>query len=225
MNITAQELMDKIIRLSMLFRRLEHPHIPHEGPRGRSQERALTQIALRDGLTQKELMERMGIQPSSMSELISKLDAGGLIQRAPLTDDRRQVALHISEKGRRHLEDINNSTGHLQPFEVFSAEEAEELGRLLDRLIESAQKSCAELGLPLYPPRPLPPQGFDEAPDAPRHHPRPPRSCTPQAVPRHLPGRPGFEHPPRRLPNMHTQDVPAPTQLTSDDSDSGPHKI
>ncbi len=225
MNRTSQELMEKIIRLSMLFRRLEHPHIPHEGPRGRSQERALTQIALRDGLTQKELMERMGIQPSSMSELISKLDAGGLIQRVPLQDDRRQVALHISEKGRRHLEEINDSTGHLQPFEVLSDEEAEQLGTLLDRLIASAERSCAELGLPLYPPRPLPPEGFHEAPNAPRHHPRPPRSCTPEAVPRHLPGRPGFEHPPRRLPNMNTRDVPAPTLLTSDDPDSGPHRI
>ena len=45
-------LMEKVMHLAMLLRRLSAPRFGNEGPRGRSQERALTQIALRDGISQ-----------------------------------------------------------------------------------------------------------------------------------------------------------------------------
>ena len=77
-----RELKDSIMKLSMLIRRLEMPR-PHEpGLRGHAQKRALLLIALNEGISQRELCEKMGIQPSSASELLGKLEARGLINKA-----------------------------------------------------------------------------------------------------------------------------------------------
>ena len=116
MNDLKNELMDKVMRLGMLLKRLSNPHVLHEGPRGRSQERALTQIALRDGISQRELMEKLGIQPSSMSELLTKLENGGMIERRQNEEDRRYSNLYVSENGRRFLERVNDSNEQLIPF-------------------------------------------------------------------------------------------------------------
>ena len=147
-------LMEKVMHLSMLLRRLSAPRFGSEGPRGRSQERALTQIALRDGISQRELMEKLGIQPSSLSELLSKLERGGMINRRMSEDDRRQVKLFINENGRKYLERVNDSDQNLIPFDALSGEEAEKLDELMDKLIASAENACADKGLPMYPPRP-----------------------------------------------------------------------
>ena len=147
-------LMEKVIQLAMLLRRLSAPRFHRDGPRGQSQERALTQVALRDGITQRELMEKLGIQPSSLSELLGKLERGGLIERRPMEDDRRQVNLYISESGRQYLERANNSDRNLIPFDVLNEQERQQLTDILDKLIGAAENACADQGLNVYPPRP-----------------------------------------------------------------------
>ena len=175
-------LMEKIMHLSMLLRRLSAPRFGNEGPRGRSQERALTQIALRDGISQRELMEKLGVQPSSLSELLGKLERGGMIQRRANEEDRRQVNLYINESGRKYLERVNDCDQNLIPFDALSEEEAEALEALLDKLIAGAENACADKGLPMYPPRPreggfVPGAPFDRRPHRPGEQP----DCPPRA--------------------------------------------
>jgi DNA-binding MarR family transcriptional regulator len=184
-------LMEKYMHLAMLLRRLSAPRFGQEGPRGRSQERALTQIALRDGISQRELMERLGVQPSSLSELLGKLEKGGMISKTPMPEDHRNVNLHISETGKKYLERLNDRDRELIPFDALSQEEEAALDAILDKLIESADQ-----GLSMHPPRPLPvrPIGDENGPRRPEPHvlpaqpygrgraPRAPFSCPPRGL-------------------------------------------
>ena len=184
-------LMEKVMHLAMLLRRLSAPRFAGEGVRGLSQARALTQIALRDGIGQRELMEKLGIQPSSLSELLGKLEKAGMIERRASEDDRRQVNVFISESGRRYLERVNDEDQNLIPFDALSDEEAESFMKIIEKLIASAENACADKGLPLYPPRPGE-RGF--MPGAPMG-PRPPRPDARAPFAPHRPPFPG-ERPP-----------------------------
>ncbi len=248
MDKPKKECFEKLLQLSAMLRRLGAPRNMREGPRGHSQARALIQIALRDGISQKELMERLGIQPSTMSELMSKLEAGGMIERRPIDDDRRQISLHINETGRRYLEHINDSQEQLLPFDALNEDELVQLSGILDKLIEGACQVGSNLGLGMRSPCPMPPigelrpfGGFEGSPHPhegefstpphpkymPRRNPRNDPQDTPERAPRHLPMRPSDEHAPHRLPNMNIGHGAAndPQFSTEDDSDNGPQRL
>ncbi|MBR5750977.1 MAG: MarR family transcriptional regulator [Clostridia bacterium] len=199
METNKREIMEKFMRFQMLMHRLSSPRGMREGPRGRSQERALTQIALRDGISQRELMEKLGVQPSSMSELVSKLEDGGMIERRTSPEDRRQVNLFMSETGRRYLEHVNDREEYLLPFDALSDEELDSLDRVLQKLIDSAEKACANAGLSLHPPRPFPPAAHGTLPRGGEFGiPGRPEPPCPRRMPGDLIDRPR----PHRLPNV-----------------------
>lgn len=190
-------LTEKLTHLTLLVRRLAAPHPVRFGPRGQSQERALIQISLREGITQRELMERLGVQPSTMSELIDKLEASHLVERRPNTEDKRSINLFLSEEGRLYLEKRNDTDLKEDPFGILSEEEKNEFARLTDKVIAAAEDICIRQSLPLHPfrfrggcppraqregePENVPPfrsrPGIDPAPGF-RH--RPPRPCEPR---------------------------------------------
>jgi MarR family transcriptional regulator, organic hydroperoxide resistance regulator len=47
-----------------------------------------------------DLLRVFGQRPSTMTSLLGRLDARGLIQRVPGTEDRRRVILRLTRKGR-----------------------------------------------------------------------------------------------------------------------------
>ena len=190
--------MQKLRHLNGMIRRLSMPKPMHEGPRGRSQLRALTQIALRDGITQRELMERLGIQPSSMSELMGKLENANLIRREESTEDRRNVNVFITEEGRKKLEESNFTSPRFDPFTALTEEETAAFDTLLDKLIAASEEECKKQNLPLHP---MPPFGMCP-PRAPfeGEGPRPP-FCPPRHGRGHFGPREGFRPMPRYLAN------------------------
>ncbi len=91
MRELARRLEGTLIYLSHLMRFL------HEG-RG-SQKRILILLLTNDGITQRELTEQLGIQSGSASEVIGKLEAGGLIFRTENGKDRRTVNITLTDAG------------------------------------------------------------------------------------------------------------------------------
>jgi DNA-binding MarR family transcriptional regulator len=55
------------------------------------------------GTTQRDLVHRSLIDPSSMVAVIDELEAMGLAERRPHPDDRRKHAVHLTAKGKRTL--------------------------------------------------------------------------------------------------------------------------
>ena len=68
----------------------------------RGQNLALSILAGRESLSQRELQQLLGVQPASMSELLTKLERKGLVIREK-GEDRRGNLLRITEAGRAAL--------------------------------------------------------------------------------------------------------------------------
>ena len=101
-----------------------------------SQRRILIILQETGSITQRELTEKLGIQPGSASEVIGKLDAAGLIRRVPSETDRRTMDIQLTEKGRELAEEAaaKRQDRHQEMFACLSAEEQETLLALLEKL-------------------------------------------------------------------------------------------
>jgi DNA-binding MarR family transcriptional regulator len=63
----------------------------------------ITTIAEEEGLTQTELVERTGIDRSTLAEIVSRLLSRGLIQRRRAKEDARAYAIKLTAQGWKSL--------------------------------------------------------------------------------------------------------------------------
>jgi DNA-binding MarR family transcriptional regulator len=63
-------------------------------------------LAAAPGLSQRALAERLDLLPSRLVALLDELESQGLLERRDDPEDRRSYALHLSEKGRKLLEQV-----------------------------------------------------------------------------------------------------------------------
>lgn len=101
-----------------------------------SQKRILIILHQSDTLTQKELTERLGIQPGSASEILSKLENAGLITRTPNEEDRRTTDIQLTDTGMElALEAVEQrKKRHQEMFSCLSSEERQTLLSLLEKI-------------------------------------------------------------------------------------------
>lgn len=101
-----------------------------------SQKRILIILHESDALTQKELTERLGIQPGSASEILSKLENAGLITRTPNEADRRTTDIQLTDAGMKlALEAVEQrQKRHQEMFSCLSSEERQTLLSLLEKI-------------------------------------------------------------------------------------------
>ena len=88
-------------------------------------------------MTQREIQERLQIQPGSVSELTGKLEMKGFVTRTRDERDRRRVALTLTPEGRRAAAKRKDVAVR---FDGLTAEERERLADLLEKLIEGWRK-------------------------------------------------------------------------------------
>ena len=87
-------------------------------------------LRLRGGpMTQKELTERLRIQPGSLSEMLTKVERAGLVEKRRSERDRRNFELNLTEEGRAQAD-------------RFEKEQAEQVNWLLEPLDEAQSSSC-----------------------------------------------------------------------------------
>lgn len=60
---------------------------------------AILEIGFNDGLTAKDLSERLNLEKSTISRLLKSLESGGEIRSTPHQTDRRAQVLSLTEKG------------------------------------------------------------------------------------------------------------------------------
>jgi DNA-binding MarR family transcriptional regulator len=58
------------------------------------------------GVSQQELSGKLGIHPSRLVAILDELERRGFVQRKPNANDRRQYALHLTDDGRKTLDEI-----------------------------------------------------------------------------------------------------------------------
>ncbi len=145
MNLN-QELSERLFTMMNLMHALRRGGRP-EG-RGYAQDRALRAIASQEGVTQRALMEALDVRPSSISELLTKLENGGLIERRPNPDDRRQMRLYLSDSGRAQAARLGEDAPLPDLFEALTDEERQQYLALTDRMIDALTRACEERGIP-----------------------------------------------------------------------------
>jgi len=70
------------------------------------QELLLMQLFDRDGQTQSELLDSVGLDHSTVSKSLRRMQDAGLLVREPAAHDRRVMVVHLSDKGQAMREPI-----------------------------------------------------------------------------------------------------------------------
>ena len=104
----------------------------------------LRMLGASGGLSQQELSTRLGIHASRLVAILDALEEQRLVERRSNTDDRRQYALHLTEKGQGILSEIGRiGREHMESLcASLTVAEREQLGEFL-------QKIATEQGLSL----------------------------------------------------------------------------
>ncbi|MGQ2283041.1 MarR family winged helix-turn-helix transcriptional regulator [Apilactobacillus kunkeei] len=89
-----------------------------------------------NGVTAGTIAEILDIKPSSVTQIIKKLESNNYIKRVPNPKDARVVSVSITDNGKKYLESIDNNRNDFQDdiFNIFNDDEKNELGNFLKRL-------------------------------------------------------------------------------------------
>ncbi len=167
--------MDTDGKLLALILALGHAGRFHFDERG-GQHRALELLRPEVPMTQRDLTERLGIQPGSASELVGKLERAGLITRTPSQTDRRTADIRLTEAGaaRREERQTREQAARGALFAVLTEEEKQTLLELLEKLHEAWRAMPRPERGPAPGPGPAPEPGPEPEPPVPGPGPEPP---------------------------------------------------
>jgi MarR family transcriptional regulator, organic hydroperoxide resistance regulator len=94
---------------------------------------ALSMLGKEEGVSQGDMCQRFGLDPSCLTRLSQGLERGGMIRRERDPEDNRVVRVYLTEKGReklQHLPALGEKLGR-RVQGVLSDEELKELRRML----------------------------------------------------------------------------------------------
>lgn len=134
----AADINDKLI---INMRDLNHiMRLLYEGKS--SQKRILIILNEVKSITQRDLTRRLGIQPGSASEVLSKLENRGLIVRTASKTDRRTTNITLTSQGTQLAVDAvkQRNQRHLEMFSCLSEKEKNQLLSLLEKINEDWAK-------------------------------------------------------------------------------------
>ncbi|GAA4916124.1 DNA-binding MarR family transcriptional regulator [Nonomuraea thailandensis] len=97
------------------------------------QELLLNQLWREDGLTQGELIARLGVEPPTVTKTLQRLERGGIVYRAPDPDRPRVGRVYLTDTGKALREPVEGIWKQLDEDlqRGFTAEERELLARFL----------------------------------------------------------------------------------------------
>ncbi|PKA43955.1 MarR family transcriptional regulator [Rhizobium sullae] len=102
----------------------------------------LLELWAEDGLTQKQLLERVDIEQATMANTLARMARDGLIERRPHPSDKRAQLIFLTPIARA-IEDEAVRTAReadLALFQGFKAFERELMLEYIRRLLENAKK-------------------------------------------------------------------------------------
>jgi DNA-binding MarR family transcriptional regulator len=150
----------------------------HDPPVTGAQYLALRAIAARPSLPSAELARLAGVSGPAVSQLVSALEAAGLVERGPTSADRRSHALLLTRAGARTLESATDlvAASLAELLADLPKPEADALVRLLER-VEAALSGTPP---PRRPPPPPPKGARRSGGPSGRGRPRPPGRRSPR---------------------------------------------
>lgn len=121
----------------------EIPPPPPEGaPRGQGRGRMLGLLLDHGEMSQSQLACHLGIRPQSLSEMLAKTEADGMIERRQSTEDKRQTIVSLTETGKSRVETFREAhRKHAEEFlRPLTEEEKTALAEILRKLIDAKKE-------------------------------------------------------------------------------------
>lgn len=102
----------------------------------RGQPQVLFKLGDREGITQSELAEKLELTPATLTNLLTRMEHAGLIERRTDHIDSRCSRIFLTEAGRVKLSQAVEQTQKMDKaaFAGFSPEEQELLNQYLERV-------------------------------------------------------------------------------------------
>jgi MarR family transcriptional regulator, organic hydroperoxide resistance regulator len=100
------------------------------------QDRVLLELWVKDGVSQRELGRRLGVEQPTVTKTLQRLERAGLVRRERDPEDNRQVIVHLTVAGRAANEPIRRARreAERQMVKGLSAEDRQRLVELLGRV-------------------------------------------------------------------------------------------
>lgn len=110
----------------------------HAGGRGGKQFVIISLVLHGGEMSQRDLLEHACISSASLSEVLAKLEAEGLVTRTKSEEDRRLLAVALTEAGREKAEEVLEYKNRFEEesFACFDEQERAQLLDYLDRLVK-----------------------------------------------------------------------------------------
>jgi len=98
-----------------------------------------------DGLTQRELCDRVRIEQPTMASTLQRMERDGLVERVPDPDDRRRARVMLTDQSRRIETDLTTAARKVNSVatEGLSKAEVEAFMATLDKLISNLESRHA----------------------------------------------------------------------------------
>jgi DNA-binding MarR family transcriptional regulator len=133
---TSNNLYNALHRLIRQIHRLAHQEMYHKSGLYHQQAHLLHLISQNDGANQRELAEQMDVRPSSMTEMLNKLERANLITRKQDEKDQRVMRICLTESGKRATEQATATTGDFigSLFNCLSEEESAQMLAIIEKI-------------------------------------------------------------------------------------------
>jgi MarR family transcriptional regulator, organic hydroperoxide resistance regulator len=107
---------------------------------------AVGEISHREGITQAELAESLGVSRPTVTVMLQKLEKQGVVERRTDPDDQRYTRIYLTDEGRARYRVMHTVLGELaeKMIEPMTAADRAELVRLLGILSDNIQAALAE---------------------------------------------------------------------------------
>jgi MarR family transcriptional regulator, organic hydroperoxide resistance regulator len=101
------------------------------------QDRLLQELWREDGITQRELIERLSVEPPTVTGILQRLEREGLLSRRPDHDNRRVQRVYLTDSGRKLEPPVRKVWRDVEAHFLtdLSGEERDQLQALLARLV------------------------------------------------------------------------------------------
>lgn len=116
--------------------------------RGRGRLFTLLKDNQQNGIAQRDLAEKLDVKPSSMSELIQKLEHRGFITKTQDENDKRSFKIFLTQQGSDKIEESKlEKTRFIDTiFKDFSENDIDSLSQLLEKLTSSLKEFSEQEG-------------------------------------------------------------------------------
>ncbi|WP_430610697.1 MarR family winged helix-turn-helix transcriptional regulator [Enterococcus sp. DIV0876] len=133
MSTTTDDLMKQLRFIS----EASNAFMSQRKQRLTGQQRVLAILTLEDGLVQNHLAEVLDLRPSSMAELLKKMENNGEIERKEDSEDKRSKRIYLTDTGRKKADALTAQKEAASSETFFSGlneEEQASFAKLLEKI-------------------------------------------------------------------------------------------